>query len=427
MKRVLSVLGALVAALWLGRLVLLVALAEHYAHSDDPRLWQRALIQQPAPSEAWFALGRAALPDAPAQAERHLRQAALADPANPRVYALLALLAVERGDPAQASALADSARQLGPMRTDVQYAIALVGLHAGDYPAALRAFERTLRLDDRYRGEVFASLLALLRYPPGRAAIEAHLSDRTHNRAEAWWSAFFGYATEVGTDLALLRRLHEIGRTAGRTLDRSAARAYLNRLVRGQRWRDAYFVWLNQLDDARMSALGTPYNGGFEVPLDGWGFDWTWPARGGVTVRRTTDAEATGQVLEIRFGGQDVQDWALSQPLLLRPARYRFSARVRLSGLATPHGLRWSLHCETGEQALAGAGELLRGDRDWSDTVFEFEIPPDCLRQTLRLALSEQTLFDFRVVGGARFDDLRIERIGRLTDRLSQQRQSRNR
>lgn len=426
MKRLLVVSGASILALWLGQQALLVALAEHYAHSDDPQLWQRALIQRPAPPEAWLALGRVALPQSPEQAEQRLREAALADPANPRGYALLALLAVERGDLVRARRLAGSALRLGPMRAEAQRAAALVGIHAGDYPMALRAFEHTLHLDARYRRQVFDSLLALLRHPPGRTAIVTYLNQQTNDRTSRWWSDFLGHAADAGTDMALLQQIHEIGRAAGLVLDTTAARAYLNQLVREQRWQEAYFVWLNQLDEVRMAALGTPYNGSFEAPLDGWGFDWSWPAHAGVTVRRVDDAEAPGRVLEVRFGGQSVQGWTLTQPLLLRPARYRFSARVRLSGVVTPHGLLWSIRCAIGEQHLAGVGVPLQGSQPWSDHGFEFEVPPDCLRQTLQLSLSEQTLFDFRVVGSARFDDLRIERTGRLTDRVSQQLQSRS-
>ncbi len=394
-----------------------IALAEHHARYGAGARVLDAVALNPGHPRALGRLARRT--DDPVEAELLLRQAIVANPADPRNYSLLALLLAQREEVERAGVLAATAARIGPRRADIHYDLAALWLLLGDYRSALIAIDHTLELDPRYHQPLFGVLLELFHSPAARAAIEQGLD----TIAGTWWTDFFAYAIRQEANPSTLDYLLELGRQRGLPLDDAALRRYFDRLMREQRWQEAYFVWLNQLEGERLRTLGTPYNGDFEAALSDWGFDWYQQATPGVAIAIVDAIDGGGRVLEIRFAGQDVRRWQLDQRLLLKPARYRFSGRYRLAGLVAPHGLQWSVHCESGQRQRLGFGPSLRGSQPWLDYVFEFEIPVDCPVQTLRLTLSDQTTYDFQVVGHAWFDALRIERTGRLTDRIAQQSQ----
>ncbi len=401
---VLTVLGVVLA--WR---VLVTGLAEYYADRDTPEADAGALRWQGSQSVALYRQGLVLAGRDPIVAKRLLQAAAWANPTDALVYLALAELQAEAGQPTAATALAETADALGPMRTPVLARSAAFWLARGRPDRALTRWDMLLRNRPETAGQLYPLLLRWVESAEARPLLRPLLADPPQ-----WWDKFFAYVAAKAARLEAVIFLYRNRERRGTRPGDAEQQVYLERLWREGRWLETYLAWLSGLDERQQQGLGNIYNGGFELPVTGLGFDWRISApRGALVELAETYGTRGGKALHVAFNGQRVRFQHVRQPLYLEPGRYRLQGRVRPDGLRAERGLRWTVHCgESGERLLA-EGPSFTGSDDWQLFTQDFTVPEaDCPVQWLRLELEGRAELDFEAQGDIWFDDLAISRQG---------------
>ncbi|MGR6034288.1 MAG: tetratricopeptide repeat protein [Candidatus Nitrosoglobus sp.] len=382
--------------------IVTLGMAKYYA-TENP---ERALAWDPQHPLALRNQAARLLESAPEQAEQLLQESIWQNPSDARAYAMLALLRERAGKVDAARQLMELASALGPRQWSVQLEIAAFWLRQRRLELAVQSWDTALQMRSALSKQIFPALLRIAEYPTLRQALLP-----VARATPVWWPNFFIYAATNATQLETLRALYDIEREVSPTmLERSA---FVSRLQKEGYWIEAYFIWLNGLDEGALQGLGNIFNGQFEWPLSNESFGWHFSQPRGVEIGTASTYGMEGNsALRIAFSGQRVRFQHLSQPLLLTPGSYQMEGNVRLDNLETAQGLQWAVYClAPGQQQLA-VSERFVGASLWHQFNFSLEVPKkDCAVQLLRLELLGRAPADFEARGIAWFDDLAIERV----------------
>src|SRR5690606_13013725 len=151
---------------------------------------------------------------------------------------------------------------------------------------------------------------------------------------------------------------------------------WIDRLARTGQWGEAYARWAGELDATAQGRLASVYNGDFESPPSGNGFDWRIGNVPGVIIEREALAGTRGShALKLLFLERRVQAIPVNQWLLLSPGPYRLRFRARGHDLRADRGVQWLLRCQQPRGAELAASEILEGTFDWSELVVPFVVP----------------------------------------------------
>jgi tetratricopeptide (TPR) repeat protein len=399
--------GMVLVAGWLGWRVLVTGLAGHYARDDSAEATAAALRWRDDHPQALYRQARSQLERDPDAAERQLRAAAWANPADALIYLTLAER-WEQGERRQESILlVEIADVLGPLRSPALIRSATFWLRQERLDRALARWSQLLRTRPETAGQLFPVLLKLAEQPASQPALGPLLAEPPE-----WWDRFFAYAARNALRAETVSFLYQGRQRRGALPGEAEQRAYLDRLWRDARWLEAYLVWLSGLDESRIRVLGNVYNGGFELPPSGVGFDWRTPAVRGAWVETAPTYGMSGdQALRVRFDGQRVRFQHVVQYLYLEPGRYRLQGKARPDNLRTERGLRWVVRCAPEGPPLVESERFLGSDQ-WRTFAVEFAVPrTGCAAQILRLELEGRAALDFTVEGEIWFDDLAVVRL----------------
>jgi hypothetical protein len=331
---------------------------------------------------------------------------------NPAQVEALLLLAREReraGDANQARRAYQAAFQVAPMDRMVLGAAAEFFLRQGADAQSLAMLDRLVDSYPETRKAAFpvlAQMLSERREPAGWNAIAA--------RRPAWIGPFIVSSCERGVDPAVLVRLF-LDRVAARSATAAETGCLVDRLRDGDRWREAYQVWLNTLPQERLADVGFVFNGGFEHTPSGIGFDWrptlSRERDSGHTVEMLQGAGATGKrALRVSYNGKRQAGIPIAQYLALAPGRYEMSGLARPQSITVGRGVQWTLRCVRGGRAEApmAASERFVGSSEWRRFAFEVIVAPDCPGQVLQLEpVGEGSVY---LAGSAWFDELVLRR-----------------
>jgi hypothetical protein len=187
-------------------------------------------------------------------------------------------------------------------------------------------------------------------------------------------------------------------------------RAYVERLIRDQRWQQARRVWAAGLPTAQPRSDERVFDGGFEQPAGGYGFDWRLEHVAGANVELLAGPGVTGsRALYVEFQNRRVRFAHVRQLLTLAPGHYRLFARYRLDSLRNERGLTWTLRCAENPSARLGSSQRLAGSSPWSTLELDFDVPTEnCGAQWLRLELAARIPAETQIGGRAWFDDVAI-------------------
>lgn len=399
---------ALLILLWgglLGWRIVVTGLAEHYAQQEDPEAAAGALRWREGHPQALYLQAEALLDREPAAAERLLRAAAWANPADARIYVTLAeLWAADESRRSAAIPLAEIAETLGPVSSPVLAYSADFWQAQGRLDRMLNRWSLLLRTQPTVASALYPELLSIAQNPEQQALLRPLLEN-----PPTWWEGFFAYAAREAQQTDTVLFLYQQRPRGDQPPSELEQRAYLDRLWRDARWPEAYEAWKNGLNERQSLELRNLYNGGFELPPTGVGFDWRIAAPRGVQVETTSTYGARGErALHVSFDGQRVRFNHVQQYLLLEPGRYRLQGRVRPDSLRAERGLRWMLRCVAEGPPLAESERFLGSD-EWRTFTVEFAVPEKgCPAQVLRLQLEGRAELDFEAQGGIWFDDLSI-------------------
>ena len=367
--------------------------------------WHR---EQP---EALYRLGLSLSGRDPETARALLTEAYRLNPS--RADPLLALggLAVAEDDQARAEGLVAAASALAPVSARVQEDIAAYWASRGRLDLALTHWSRAIEAGSPRTRSIFETFRRLLSTPEGIAAFRG-----VAREPPPWWEPFFAETAQGKSELRLVRQLYEMRRGPGVVpLSAEERASYVARLLREEEFEAAYLAWVNSLLPAQRQQLGLLFNGGFELPFTGFGFDWHVVKHDRASVSRAPVEGAQGQALRILFRFSRTRFEHFYQPLYLAPGAYRMTGRYRSDKLYSESGLRWVVNCRSPESGALGESTRILGSEEWTDFSFEVEIPETCRHQEVRLASADILRLDEAIDGTLWFDDLVVVRIDAIS------------
>lgn len=389
----------------LGWRIMVTGFSEYYAEQEEAEAMAGALRWREQQPEALYQRGLDQFDRDPAAAERLLQAAAWANPTDARVYLVLAYLWAADGRQQAAIGLAELADTLGPLRSPVLIGSADFWQSQGRLDRMLARWSVLLRTRPAFASKLHPLLLGFAEDLDRRELLKPLLENPPD-----WWDAFFAYAAREAKQTDTVLFLYQGRQRGDEAPSESEQGAYLDRLWRDARWSEAYQAWRDGLDKREARELDNLYNGGFELPLTGAGFDWrTPPVRGVVVEAAPTYGVRGDKALHLVFDGQRVRFQHVFQYLVLKPGHYRLQGRVRPDGLRTERGLQWRLRCVSDGPLLAESERFLGSDAFWRTFAVEFAVPEtDCPAQVLQLELEGRAGLDFEIQGGIWFDDLAV-------------------
>ena len=333
------------------------------------------------------------------------------NPTEPRPLLVLASLALANGDLEHADRLIAQVDALRPSDADLQRDLGQYWLQRQQPEQAFRHWSRAISADPGLAPPLFATFRQLFQDPTLTEAFAALTRDPPD-----WWTDFFVDTAQRGQDLNTLRRLYRLRREApAAPLSQPERQAYYERLLREGLIEEAYLAWVNSLNPVQRQHLGPLYNGSFELPLTGRGFDWRTEPLDRVDVTRVPFEGEGSNALRLRFRLLRTPYRHLSQPLLLAPGAYELAGKSRDLHLLSEGGFRWQARCLTPAPELLGESDRLFGSETWSAFRFEFEVPDTCRGQELRLVSADGTNREILTDGELWFDQLSIRRLDTLS------------
>jgi len=386
--------------------ILVVGLADDYAEEETTNGAEAALRWRPNHPAALYQRGEALRTGNPVVAGPLLQASIWGDPTNALAYLVLADLWASDERLTAAVSLVEIADILGPMRIPALARSAAFWYEHDRPDLALERWSALLRNHPESSRELFPWLVGVADDPDERALLQPLLE-----RPPDWWDRFFAYAVAHAPRVEAVMFLYQ-GRNRGQDVPTAAEqRVYLDRLWKEGRWPEAHRAWLGGLDAQSQEGLDLLYNGGFELPVTGIGFDWRIQPLPGVTVETVqTYGTRGGRALHVAFDGRSPRFRHVLHPLFLDPGRYRLQGRVRPDGLAAGQGLRWVVGCHWPDPQAIATSAAFAGKDDWQAFGLDFEVPAaDCPLQVLRLEQVER-VGGSDGPGGVWFDDLAISR-----------------
>ncbi len=391
-----------------------IGIARFYAERVDERgadAAQQVRDWYPRQPEVLYRLGLENLSRDEEQARELLADAYRLDVTDPRPLLVLGGLAEAAGDQELAEQLVSTAAALAPVNASVQEDAAAFWYHRGRLDRALTYWSRAIDAGSPKTSTWFNVFRQLLRSPEGIEAFRVFAGEPPQ-----WWLRFFTETARGTRHVELVKLLYRLRREAAHApLTSEERNAYIAHLLRVPDFEEAYLAWVNSLLPQQRRELGLLYNGGFEQPLSGFGFDWHVTKLDGATVARAPVDGARGLALRITFRFSKTRFDGIYQPLYLAPGAYRITGRSRGDQFYSDSGLRWTLNCRAPQRGLLAESRTLLGNEQWGDFSFEAEVPESCRHQELRLVSADSRLIDLATHGTIWFDDLAIRRIDALS------------
>lgn len=229
----------------------------------------------------------------------------------------------------------------------------------------------------------------------------------------SWWKRFFAYLINKNPSIEPIGALYQARLDAGGTIDPYERRLYVQRLIKEQRWEDAYIAWLSGLNEQQIRLSGFLYDGGFEDGVLNTGFDWTFIKNRNITLITESTIGMKGmKALHLTLSNREPVNFAhLLQYLKLAQGNYlvRFSSRV--DNIQNPEGLKWRVRCYPSNKLL-GESSAIKEKSQWSNNEFSFSLPDlapsECGLQLLRLEASSTYKHQQSFRGSLWFDNMSI-------------------
>jgi hypothetical protein len=346
-------------------------------------------------------------------AERVLVQAIIDFPVDGGMLVSLGLLLEEKGAIDRAMRAMEYADHLAPARVPVQAAIALFWGRRQDKRRYLTHLVRVMALRRENITKLYPVILSLVDDPASAGMVRKVLSKALAGQKSTWWSGFFGHASTRAKHLDTLRLLYNIRRQSRVPPKAWERNLLIARLEKAGKWVEAYFLWLNSLDNKQLKRLSYLFNGDFESPLSNDGFGWHVPVHKGAEVMVASTHGVGGRAaLRVGFSNFRQHRELLTQQLLLPSGSYRLEGRIRSDGLRTGEGIVWRLQCLSQGRLQLWQSDPFKGVGRWRTFSGRFDVPTEnCEAQRLYLALADSGDGQRALVGVLWFDDLAISNL----------------
>ena len=318
---------------------------------------------------------------APETAKAAARAALLQAPLSAKAYALIGRAYMLSGDAAGADAAMAAAARRSLRDAPSQTWIFARALEAGDFQAALEAYDVLMR-----RRPELAEPLSPPIYSAADqvTAARAALIERLR-LAPPWRTAFLtGYSrnsAQPGAVHALLSAL----RSSDMPPTDAEVRPYLDRLLREKRYVSAYLAWAEH-HPALVPASGAVVDGGFGAEAPGMApFAWTLSAGDGAAAQRAGAPDGQGLALQATASGGLARRMVAEQLLVLPSGDYQLTAKTWIE-TGDPQGrLTWTVRCENGAKTALATLPVSGATGRWTPIRADLSVPADCPAQRLRL------------------------------------------
>ena len=342
-----------------------------------------------------------------------LRRALHDNPAHIEALLLLARDHERAGEEREARRAYQAAFQLAPYDREVLAAGADFSMRAGMPADTLGFLDRLVESYPESRPRAFPVLARMLEQRGEAAAWKDILA-----RKPAWLGPFIVASCEAGIDPSFLMPML-LDRVAARRAQAAESGCVIDRLRGADRWPEAYHVWLNTLPRERLADVGYVFNGSFEHPASGIGFDWR-PTRSreretGHSVDMPQAAGVSGlRALRVSYNGKRQVGVPIAQYLAVPPGRYQLSGLARAQSITAGRGVRWTVRCvrSGAPGAPLAASERFVGSSEWRGFSFDVAIPAGCAGQLLQLEPLGAEDGPVFLSGSAWFDELVLRRRG---------------
>lgn len=336
-----------------------------------------------------------------------------ANPFNGRAYRLLAQIADNEKKRSLAYEFYQKAELYDPRDLETHAWLLNHALLNNDAVAAVHQIDNLLRLQDGLQTQLMPVIAGLATLQGSQKILIAALNTNPswrlpvvrgllmQEKAAEHYAGFFNLLTQSSNGVSAAEQ-----------------QLWLSALNQGKQWPLAYLSWAVNLPATNQRELGNIFNGGFEFELLDSAFDWRFEQVPGATADRAFREGAKGQkALRVSFDDRRVVFNHVKQTLVLNAGRYKFTGQGLTANLKTERGLVWTIQClDSGEQ-LAESGPWQGDAKDWQMFSVEFDVPADkCAAQSLTLKLPARVPSEEHISGAIWFDDLRIQRIQRLTE-----------
>jgi hypothetical protein len=333
-----------------------------------------------------------------------------ANPANAGAMLMLAHLHEQESGAVRAGPFFERAFLLAPRDKIVMSEVALARIRQMRWNEGLDLLGKMVDLYPLTQETAFRAMTILYADAPHLAAWKQFVAEKPE-----WLGSFIYEACmRIEDPVAMLPMVIERIRS-GQFIDKEV-NCVIERLKFSGEWRQAYQLWLNVIPKARLDAVGSIFNGGFEFPTTGRHFDWQLPVEDASIVGYQADfrpvAGASGQsAMRVEYSGRAQLGVPVAQHLSLLPGKYQLSGRAMVESRALGRGALWAVRCmNKGESTLPplATTATFSDPSPWHDFSAELTVPPaDCPGQVLRLeAVSGQLLRQVLW-----FDDLRLRRL----------------
>lgn len=343
--------------------------------------------------------------------EKELRKQIPLRPFDAKVYFELSKVLQSQRKTDEAKAAMEQALRMDSSHPRILLTASRFFLDSGDVERGLSTLQRSAELypDD----ETWKMLLSELESGRGRAFLDgARFEEKT------WWPEFFRWACDKAANPEVLEAAY-LARAVSGILTDSERKCLVGRAQREGNWQRSRQLWITGLPNEQKPTDDGIFNGGFETPLSGIGFDWIVRPVDGVTSEALPSRGARGsKALRVAFANKRYADSPIYEYMMLRPGRYTLSGAARADRLETWLGVQWGMYCLSREGKLQR--QLVRtrpflGTTDWFEFQNQFAVPAECQVQMLRLELSNpqadaQTAGSVaaRLRGAVWFDDLAV-------------------
>lgn len=342
-----------------------------------------ALLVQPGDVEALNAAAERLLPAAPRDAVTLARRSLSTRPLNPGAFAVLAQAASAQGDGEAALKLyAATGRWTG--RDPASEAWLYDGrVRQGDFPGAMDAADRLLRVLPAGENALFPSLIAMARDRTARPALVAKLTE-----APPWRTAFLWALSRTAPDPLVAVDVMSGMSALGAPPSVEEVTPVLARLVDAKRYLEAFLAW-RQFAPETPAALASVRDGDFQGLQAAAPFVWSLsPSQGAAADISPAPASQTArdQSLHVTYDGFSAASTVVSQLLVLGPGDYRFSDRAYSAAAAADTRLSWTLTCADTGQSLLNTSPASGLDTGWNAQSAFATVPArGCQGQWLRL------------------------------------------
>lgn len=391
-------------------LLTLVGAAALAAVVGLPMIWRPApasLLPQDLTGQAIVdhltALDEAGLASVEAAALARLKR----DSLDQQALQYLAIVAGLRKQNSQQEALILGAARLSMRDPRTQLSAVNIALQAKKHDEAFRQLDGLLRARPELGEQLFPVLAKLVDDKDAVAALAATLNSRP-----PWRKPLFDHLVKQTEDGQAAQKLFAALRASGGESDPAEVRLLVATLIKQKNFEQAFYVWLDSLNQPRLARVQGVFDGGFDMePLNQF-FDWTIrPSKNALTSIAARPGSSTNLALRAEFVGHQGFYSGVSQLLRLSPGPYALRFSVLVQKLEASRGLVWRVKCLEENKLLSESPEI-KTSGPWLPLNVMFNVPESgCATQLLQLETVARSGLDTKLSGILYIDDITVEPV----------------